>query len=288
MLDLEVVLLQSLQPSCHLALRVLKTEEPREGRVVGADQEPLAMQVWLEMPHGQNHGQQLPSGHAVIALRPAKSAAEIGHSTLPILPPLGEDRTNPHVAGISVDDKGETRVGVGQDRLESGDSRGAGVVPDIGPARLGQAVERAGDRGEVLDKSAVVPRQAQKATLFAGVSGGQPVQTAAALVGLVVMPRSLTMCPKNNVFLVSREHLAGFRRSPARRIAPRTSRRFAIAPPNSLECTSKSSRYTTQRFRGTTTSALAIIRSNVAGALHNLNGMTRPDGERSLSSGRGL
>ena len=73
--------------------------------MVGADQEPLAMQVWLKMPHGQNHSQQLPSGHAVIALRLTKSAAEIGHSTFPIL------CTNPHVADISVDDKVETRVG---------------------------------------------------------------------------------------------------------------------------------------------------------------------------------
>ena len=39
-----------------------KTEEPREGRMVGAGQEALAMQVWPEMPHGQNHSQQLPPG----------------------------------------------------------------------------------------------------------------------------------------------------------------------------------------------------------------------------------
>ena len=72
MLDLEVIPLQNLQPSSHLALRVLKTEEPCEGRMVGADQEALAMQVWPEMPHGQDHSQQLPSGHAVIALCPTE------------------------------------------------------------------------------------------------------------------------------------------------------------------------------------------------------------------------
>ena len=95
------------------------------------------------MPHGQDHSQQLPSGHAVIALRPTESAAEVGDGTFPLPHPLGEDRTDPHVTGIGVEDERATSVGVRQDRglgehrLESGKGRGAGIVPDVRPACLG-------------------------------------------------------------------------------------------------------------------------------------------------------
>ncbi len=57
------------------------------------------------------------------------------------------------------------------------------------------------------------------------VGGGQSLTTA-TFVGSVATPLSLTTCPRNCVWRVSRLHLAGFNRNPALRMAVRTSRKF--------------------------------------------------------------
>ncbi|CAL8279591.1 unnamed protein product [Arctogadus glacialis] len=122
------------------------------------------------------------------------------------------------IAGISIQDKGLTNgsraKAVGQ-ALSQTYGQSASVRWWRGLATV--AKSRTNRR-----KNPARPRKQENCSSLELVGVGQSGADA-ALARLVVTPCSFSMCPRNNVSLVSREHLEGFSHKPAQWIAGRTS-----------------------------------------------------------------
>jgi hypothetical protein len=102
---LKIVLLQTLDPSGCLSLQISKAQHPCQGGVVGVQVELLPIQVLVKMLQGLHNCQQLSTSHTVIPLGLGQSFAEAGYNPFAVILYLGQYTTNPHNAGVGVDDE---------------------------------------------------------------------------------------------------------------------------------------------------------------------------------------
>ena len=77
--DFKVIVTQSLQPSCCLALWLLKVEEPAQCSVICSQQKPSPQQVASEMSDEVNYCQEFSSCYAIVAFTFGKDLAPIGY-----------------------------------------------------------------------------------------------------------------------------------------------------------------------------------------------------------------
>jgi hypothetical protein len=69
MLNSEVVLLEALNPTSNLTLRLSETQEPVKGCVIRSEQKLSAIQVDMKMLNSFDYCQQLTLSHTIAVLR---------------------------------------------------------------------------------------------------------------------------------------------------------------------------------------------------------------------------
>ena len=144
-----------------------------------------------------------------------ENAAVVAHSTAQML----------MIAGISIQDKGLTN-GSRAKAVAQASSQTYGQSASV---RWWRGLATVAKLRTNRRKNPARPRKQENCSSLELVGVGQSGADA-ALARLVATPCSFSMCPRNNVSLVSRDHLEGFSHKPAQWIAGRSSSRFVHAP----------------------------------------------------------
>ena len=114
--NVEVQLLQPLQPPCELTLRFFEVAQPGEGPMISTQQETLASQIRAVLFSECHYCQQLATCYAVSSFGLRKKAAPIGDdSFLTFTIDLREDRSDACVTSVSIEDEPVAEIRVGED-----------------------------------------------------------------------------------------------------------------------------------------------------------------------------